>query len=189
MDDQRRGWIEAYRESIVNVSNFASHLDDEIWNRKAKRAHWTIGQSIGHINRSNGMLIRAIELALENETPVDDQSTWKPRLLEKLFLVIVGGKRPFPVPVPPIFEPDTNYDLKATVAEFKEIHESMIKCVEASSKFNLNKVTVASAAQQKMTFTLGCWFESTRIHDAYHIQQAQETLDELNGVPKLAAIH
>lgn len=164
----------------------AAGLSDDVLNWHGTgwpKDRWSIAQCLDHLNRANGKIAPQLEAGIEKAKSDGKASTgpWKPGMLERFFIRMVGPNAPLPAPVPPDFLPADRISRDEILAKFAALHDRFLASLDEVERSGLVRVKVSSPVSKLIKCSLGGWFEATIEHGLYHLGQAETVRKELDA--------
>ena len=172
--------LSTYREAFLELKEdsqvIIASLSREQLNRKPAPGKWSIGQCFSHLIEAGAPLEQSMEQAIEEAGEgkrVDDPVDIRHGVFGKLFIYFLGPETGIPMPSPRSFTPSSDeLDPDDLSAEFQQLQDGFISCIDQASHFDVNRIRLPSPAIPFVWFRMGTWLEATVQHERRHVQQA-----------------
>jgi hypothetical protein len=153
---------------------------------------WSVGHCIDHLvvtgRDSLSNIRRAIELArLKN---LLSMGPFRYSVIDKWLVRQMEPPPRFKMKAPAAYLPKMDKDFAGTAADFLQLQDDFIDCLEAANGINLARVRVQNPVSRLIRFSLGQEFAFNVAHQKRHLWQARlvsERHDFPEGFPRRSA--
>jgi uncharacterized damage-inducible protein DinB len=158
------------------ISNY-QNLPDEILLKPSNTGGWSIAECLYHLNSYGNYYIPLFEQGLQNSpdnsTTNTIKSSWLGRKCIESMNPETGKKKhkAFKAYIPP-----TNLDAKATIAEFINQQERMLKILRMSHRKDIQQIKIPISIAKFLKLNLGDALQFLIVHNERHLQQANRNL-------------
>ena len=179
--------LRAQLETLVNESNEIRAKAERLKKLKPTQLGWTpssdrwsIARILDHLNKTHALTIPKFEAALASAAEAGDEhgQEIKPGFKDRVFLKIMSPTPPFPLPVPPMFEPDATVNTGKIVAQFLALHDGLIRVMTKSDAHRLRKLVVTSPVSARVKVNFLTYLQANLQHEQYHFTQIESLLTD-----------
>jgi hypothetical protein len=168
-----RGGFQAIRADAAELLNQLSEVQF-FW--QPEPGSWSIGHCIDHLivtgRDSLTNIRRAIELArLKN---LLSPGPFRYSIIDKWLVRQMEPPPRFKMKAPAAYLPKMDKDFAGTAADFFQLQDVFIDCLEAANGINLSRVKVQNPVSRLIRFSVGQEFAFNVAHEKRHLWQARQ---------------
>lgn len=156
-------------------------VDEAEFNQKPDSKEWSIGECIGHLNKTGTLYLKQIrqKSRIEQTQKVAvtrEAGGFKPRFISSLLIKTMEPPAKFSLKSPKSFQPKSQLQMEETKRKFLELQDQFMDQFKYSIKNNLLDKRITSSLTNLLKMEIGEVFLFIAAHQRRHLAQAERLL-------------
>lgn len=182
-------YIHQFEKAKKEAKAFLEPLDDRIFRRQPSAKGWCIGECFSHLVETGNLYLKKVEQGISQglkNSAQEGETSISLRFHMRWFVNYLSPPVSIKTKAPKPFQPSEYAKLNKdeVLTSFLELQDqflAQLKLAE-SNNLDLNKIKVSNPLISIIRMTVGECVAVTEAHQRRHMEQAQKTLKQIEGM-------